>query len=61
MGWSSGGTQKAKALQDAAAFCERMGKDFEVIKESETAGGFGKIASAQVEFRCVDRGTVVPK
>ena len=55
MGWSSAGAQKAKALQEAAAFCQTQGKDFETVSDRETDSGFGKIASAEIEFRCVAR------
>ena len=53
MGWSSGGAQKAKAFQEANAFCSSKGKEVETVNEHETEGGFGKIASADIEFRCV--------
>ena len=53
MGWSSGPAQKAKAFQDANDFCKKQGKIAEGIRGSETGSGFGKIASAEVEFRCV--------
>jgi uncharacterized protein YceK len=55
MGWSSAGAQKAKALQEAAAFCQTQGKDFETVSDRETDSGFGKIASAEIEFRCIAR------
>lgn len=52
MGWSSGPAQKARALERANAHCANIGKSFEVIRSSETPGGFGRIASAEIEFRC---------
>ena len=53
MGWSYGGQQKAKALLKAEDFCKKQGKKFEVIRSYYSgAGGFGKISSAEVEFRC---------
>lgn len=52
MGWSSGPAQKANAFQKADAYCKGLGKQTETIKSSETPSGFGKIASAEVEFRC---------
>ena len=55
MGWSSGGQQKAKALQKAEDFCNRKGEKLEVIRSYDSgAGGFGRISSAEVEFRCID-------
>ena len=53
MGWSSSGAQKAKVFQDATEFCKNKGKQFEMINTRQVDGGFGKIASAEVEFRCV--------
>jgi len=55
MGWSSGSAQKAKVIEEASAYCNDKGKVLQVIRSSEEPGGFGKIASAEVEFRCVDR------
>jgi hypothetical protein len=54
MGWSSGGAQKAKAFEEADAYCKASGKVFQVIRTNETAGGFGQIASGEVEFRCLN-------
>ena len=53
MGWSSAGAQKAKALEDANNYCKNQGKEVETISDRETDSGFGKIASAEVEVRCV--------
>lgn len=53
MGWSSGAAQKAKAFQEADAYCRGRGLQVQSVNASETAGGFGKIASGEVEFRCV--------
>lgn len=53
MGWSSAGAQKAKAFQEANTFCGSKGKEVETVNEHETDSGFGKIASAEIEFRCV--------
>jgi len=54
MGWSSGAAQKAKAFQDAENFCKHLGKQVQPIDTNETPGGFGRIASGEVEFRCID-------
>jgi hypothetical protein len=56
MGWSSGSAEKAKALEDAAAYCMRLGKEVETVLTSETEGGFGGLATPQIEFRCVPSG-----
>lgn len=54
MGWSSGGAQKAKAIQQAGDFCRGRGKRMELVQARETSqGGFGQIAAGEVEFRCV--------
>src|SRR5271166_5325069 len=57
MGWSSAGAQKAKAFEDANAFCASKGKEVETVNERETDSGFGKIASAEIEFKCVAPST----
>jgi hypothetical protein len=56
MSWSSAGAQKAKAFEQANAFCKSKAKEVETINERETDSGFGKIASAEIEFRCVAPG-----
>jgi hypothetical protein len=53
MGWSSGPAQQAKAFEEADDCCKGMGKQMQPIDSSETEGGFGKIASGEVYFRCV--------
>lgn len=53
MGWSSGSAQKAKAFQEADAYCQRNGRQVESIGTKESPGGFGRIASGEVQFRCV--------
>ena len=56
MGWSSAGAQKAKAFQQADEYCKKLGKQLQVINTTETPSGFGKIASAEVQFRCLMPG-----
>ena len=58
MGWSSGPAQKAKAFEEATAYCKQLGKEMLPINSSETAGGFGRIASGEVDFRCVAHGDI---
>jgi hypothetical protein len=55
MGWSSGSAQKAKALEEADAYCVAKGKKMLPVDSSEEPGGFGKIASAEVHFKCVGK------
>lgn len=55
MGYSSGPEQKSKAFEQAAAYCKQSGKDLETISATDTgAGVWGKVSSAEVDFRCVD-------
>lgn len=61
MGWSSGGAQRAKAFQDAEAFCKNEGKQFQPIGSREEPSGFGKIASGEVEFRCIKAESIAPQ
>jgi hypothetical protein len=53
MGWSSAGAQKAKAYQQANDFCAKQGKEVEALNEHGNEGGYGRIASADIEFKCV--------
>jgi hypothetical protein len=53
MGWSSGPAQKAKAIDRARAYCEERGARLEVVTARDEPGGFGRIAAAEVEFRCM--------
>ena len=53
-GWSSGPEQVAKAVEEADAYCERHGKQVDVVSESDSGpGGFGKTSSGEVHFRCL--------
>lgn len=53
MGYSSEGDQKIKALVEADKFCKSRGKTMQQVGNEGTPSGFGRIASSQVEFRCV--------
>lgn len=53
MGWSSGPAQKAKAFEEADAYCKSRGLVFQAIRSSDTPSGFGKVAAGEVEFRCL--------
>jgi uncharacterized protein YceK len=52
LGNSSSGAQAVKAQSQAAAFCSKQGKQVETISSVEVPGGFGKVASATVNFKC---------
>jgi len=57
MGWSSGSAQKAAAYEKANDYCKGLGKVMKVINASDSGtGGFGKISSGEVDFRCVNSG-----
>ena len=53
MGNSSSGQQAFKAQVQAVAFCNKQGKQVQTINSHEVPGGFGKVASATVNFRCL--------
>lgn len=52
MGYSSAGAQKAQAFQLASDYCRNLGKNMHPINTAESPSGFGKIASAEVAFKC---------
>jgi uncharacterized protein YceK len=53
VGWSSGPAQKAAAFEKANAYCSKQGKVVQAIDASDSgAGGFGKISSSEVDFKC---------
>ena len=60
MWWSSSGSaQKAKALQEAQDYCQHLGKQMATISEADSGpGGFGKISSSEVYFRCVAQSQI---
>lgn len=54
MGHSSGPEEKAHAYQKASAYCQQSRKHVETISATDTgAGVWGKVSSAEVNFRCV--------
>lgn len=55
LGNSSSGKQAFKAQEKAAAYCAKQGKQVETIDVKEVPGGFGKVASATVNFRCINQ------
>jgi hypothetical protein len=58
MGWSSGPAQKAAALQKAGEYCNGKGLELQTISATDSGpGGFGKISSAEVQFRCVSQAS----
>lgn len=55
LGNSSSGVQAVKAQEQAATFCVKQGRQVETVSVKEVPGGFGKVASATVNFRCIER------
>ncbi len=55
VGNSSSGKQAFKAQKQAAAFCSKQGMQVETINTNEVPGGFGKVASATVNFKCISK------
>ena len=53
LGNSSTGMQLFKAQEQALNFCKVQGKRVETVSSNESSGGFGKVASATVYFKCV--------
>lgn len=52
-GFTSGGYQKAKAVSEADTYCQSMGKEILVIGSSAHGVRFGRVPSADVEFKCL--------
>lgn len=50
----SGGSVKAELYREANAFCEGKGKQLMPLKDSSIDKGYGRHASAEVQFRCLD-------
>ncbi len=55
LGNSSSGKQAFKAQEKAASFCNGKGMQVETISSQEVPGGFGKVASATVNFKCIKK------
>ena len=55
-GFSSGGYQKAKALQEASAYCKSIGKEILVLSSKQNDVELGKTPAAEIQFRCLLAG-----
>lgn len=55
-GFTSGGVQKAKVMQEASEYCKSIGKQVLPISSSQNDVAFGKTPAAEVQFRCVPQG-----
>ena len=54
-GWASSGEQLVRIYEDATAYCKRQGKAAAMVGQRQVDMGWGKLASVEVEFRCVAR------
>ncbi len=52
-GFTSGGYQKAKAIQEASGYCRSLGREILVTRTSQNDVSFGKTPAAEVQFRCL--------
>lgn len=52
-GFSSGGVQKAKVLQEASQYCASIGKQILVLSTKQNDVSFGKTPAAEVQFKCL--------
>jgi hypothetical protein len=52
-GFTSGGVQKAKVMQEASDYCNSIGKKMLPISTHENDLEFGKTPAAEVQFRCL--------
>jgi hypothetical protein len=53
LGAASSSTERAKANEEAVAYCAKLGMGFEALATSDTEGGFREIAPPDIEFRCL--------
>lgn len=47
------GAIKAKAFQEAGAFCAGQGKTMQIIKENDVPRSFGQFPQTTLQFSCV--------
>lgn len=55
-GSSSGGYQKAKAIEEADRFCANMRREILVLDSKDNDMRFGRTAAAEVQFKCLQKG-----
>ena len=55
-GFTSGGVQKAKVMQEASAYCASIGKQMLPVSTKQNDVSFGKTPAAEVQFRCLSPG-----
>ncbi len=55
-GFTSGGYQAAKAINEASKYCASLGREILVLDSSQHDLQFGKTPAAEVRFRCLLKG-----
>lgn len=55
-GFTSGGVQRAKVMQEASEYCKSIGKLMLPISTTQNDVSFGKTPAAEVQFRCLSQG-----
>jgi hypothetical protein len=55
-GWSSGGYQKAKAIEEGSKYCASIGREILVVSSTDNDVSWGKTPAAEVRFRCLVTG-----
>lgn len=54
-GFISGAVHEARLLQEAAEYCQSLGKHVLATKTSHNDVQFGKTPAAEVHFKCIQR------
>jgi hypothetical protein len=55
-GFTSGGYQKAKAIDEGSKYCASIGREILVLNSTQNDVSFGKTPAAEVRFRCLLTG-----
>ena len=55
-GFTSGGYQKAKAIDEGSTYCANIGREILVLSSTQNDVSFGKTPAAEVQFRCLLKG-----
>jgi hypothetical protein len=55
-GFTSGGYQEAKAVDEGSKYCDSIGREILVLHSAQNDVSFGKTPAAEVRFRCLLKG-----
>lgn len=55
VGFVSADDEKASVYRQANAFCSKLGKEVQTLDLQTIKSGFGRQASASLEFKCIDK------